>query len=195
MKKVLIGFLAIVFLLFASIIVFVLTFNVNSYKSKIEQVLFTKTGYEFNITGTMKVTRSFVPTLTVDGIEIKAPNAFAGAKPLLVAKNVQITFDLKAWLKEVVIINSIELSDVSIALQVDEKGKNNWTGGKNALTDKKNARPSLKKTLPVQGGKLQVDTVLFKNAQVHYENKQQHIDRLLQVPQWQIGRASCRERV
>ena len=91
MKKVLIGFLAIVFLLFASIIVFVLTFNVNSYKSKIEQVLFTKTGYEFNITGTMKVTRSFVPTLTVDGIEIKAPNAFAGAKPLLVAKNVQIS--------------------------------------------------------------------------------------------------------
>lgn len=186
MKKVLIGFLAIVFLLFASIIVFVLTFNVNSYKSKIEQVLFTKTGYEFNITGTMKVTRSLVPTLTVDGIEIKAPNAFAGAKPLLVAKNVQITFDLKAWLKEVVIINSIELSDVSIALQVDEKGKNNWTGGKNALTDKKNARPSLKKALPVQGGKLQVDTVLFKNAQVHYENKQQHIDKLLQVPQWQV---------
>ena len=72
MKKFIIGFFSVLLFLIVGLAVFVFTFDLNSYKSRIEKALTDLSGYNFVINGKIKATHSLEPIIVVSDVNIMA---------------------------------------------------------------------------------------------------------------------------
>ena len=173
MKKILITFLVVVLTIIIGGVTYLFTFDVNSYKGQIESVLLEKTGFPVSIKGQMQVTKSLNPTLIVHDIEIKNAAGFADV-PFMKVQKAQMSFDLVAFFKNIINIQNVELSDVTMQLMVNRKGQNNWTKivQKTKTTDdKKSSKPALSKAGAVSTvAQTTVDLVTVNNMEVLYQN-------------------------
>lgn len=172
MKKFIIGFFSVLLFLIVGLAIFVFTFDLNNYKSRIEKALTDLSGYNFVINGKIKSTRSLEPIIVVSDVNIMASSGFAG-QHLLHAKTATIRLDLKSLIKDTIVIHSFDLTDVNVDLKVDEKGNVNWLPIKKQSANA-SGRPSLKKTAPTAGTQKNVNiaSVNAIKVNVQYEDKQ-----------------------
>ena len=179
MKNIL---LTILFLFLAVVIggvVYIFTFDINSYKGRVEKFLFDSTGYSVAIQGKMSISKSLNPTLTIRDIEIK--NATGFSEPVFFkAKKAEVSFDLIAFLKDIINVEKVELSDIDIYLQVNAAGHDNWSRiprvqrVDNSKNDVK--RPTLSKAAAVTpASQAQVDLITMNSVRINYQNEQDNI--------------------
>ncbi len=185
MKKILITFLVLILAIVIGAVTYVLTFDVNSYKGQIEKALQDATGYNVVIRGDMELSKSLMPTLVINNIEVKNADGFS--KPLFFkAQKAEVSFDLVAFFKDIINVQKVVVSDVDLNLQVNEVGFQNWTRlqKKSERDDKKEvSRPSLSKAGAVTPqAQTQVALVTFSRVNVLFENAKEKIEKTIQFP-------------
>lgn len=180
--------ITIFILLFSAIIggvLYIFTFDINSYKGRIEKFLLDTTGYSISIQGKMLLSKSLNPTLTITDVEIK--NATGFSEPVfLKAKRADISFDLIPFLKNVINVQDIFLHDVDVFLQVNEAGHDNWTRiprTQRVETVKKDAkRPTLSKAAAMTpASQAQFDLITMNGLNIHYLNEQNKAKNIIFV--------------
>ena len=185
MKKILITFLVVVLTIIIGGVTYLFTFDVNSYKGQIERVLLEKTGFPVSIKGQMQVTKSLNPTLIVHDIEIKNATGFADV-PFVKVQKAQMSFDLVAFFKNIINVQNIELSDVSMQLMVNRKGQDNWSRiaqKTKTSDDKKSAKPSLSKAAAVSTvAQTQIDLITINNLDVSYQDDLNQVKDSISFP-------------
>ena len=173
MKKILITFLVLILTVIIGGVTYIFTFDVNSYKGQIEKVILEKTGLPVSIKGQMQLSKSLNPTLIIQDIEIKNAAGFPDT-PFMTVKKTELSFDLVAFFKKIISVQNIELSDVSIQLQVNRKGQDNWSRiaqKVQSAEDKKSNKPALSKAAAVSStAQTQIDLITMKNADISYQN-------------------------
>ncbi|MBE6449786.1 MAG: AsmA family protein [Alphaproteobacteria bacterium] len=181
MKKILIAFFAFLLIVLVGGVVYIFTFDVNSYKSQIERVVSEKIGMTVKVNGPMTLAKSLKPTLIAENISILNPDGFED-KNFLTAKKASFSFDLAAFFRKMINIQNVEVSDVSISLEVNPLGKNNWTMLHRAQdgSAKKSARPTLSKSSDViLLAQTQVDLISMTNVKINFidgeDSKQKEI--------------------
>ncbi|MBR1605672.1 MAG: AsmA family protein [Alphaproteobacteria bacterium] len=105
---------------------FMRNFNLNSYKSMIENQVYSMTGREFKINGNAHLGISLIPTLIVEDITL-ANAAWAEEPNMLTLKKLEIELAILPLLKKQVVINSVDLIEPKIYLEQTKEGMNNWT--------------------------------------------------------------------
>ena len=127
-------FLKLVFSLFLLVVLvgaiggwyFLKNFDLNRYKSLIEQQAYIYTGRELKINGNARLGLSFVPTVIIN--DVTFANASWASQPYMAKiDKLSIEVALKPLLKREIVINSIELDSPQIYLEKNKAGLNNWT--------------------------------------------------------------------
>ena len=187
MKKFIVGFFSILLFLVVALAIFIFTFDINTYKSKIEKALSEASGYTFVINGNVKATRSLETTVVITDVNIKASKGYEN-QSLIHAATATIELDLKSLMKDTIVIHSVELADVDVTLKVNEEGVVNWLPTNASKKGGNAARPALKKPLPKEEGKKEINiaTIKAKKVNVTYENKQANSTFAITFPQLEI---------
>lgn len=116
---------------------FMKNFNLNNYKSTIEEQVYNATGREFKISGDARLGISLIPTLIVEDITL-ANAAWAEQPEMLKLKKLEIEFAILPLLKKQIVVNSLDLIEPQIYLEQNSNGMNNWTfASKNAASYQK----------------------------------------------------------
>jgi len=187
MKKFIVIFFSIILFLVIGCAVFIFTFDINSYKSRIEKALNESTGYTFVINGQVKATRTLESIVNIEDVVIQSDQGFA-SNHLLKVKRMQLKLDLKSLMKDIVIIESIDLRDVDLNLEVNDKGQVNWSPTIKKKVTSKSKKPSLKKVTPQEQGKKQfsIATINALNVNVSYTNRLEDDSFKILLPQVSI---------
>ena len=169
MKKILITFLVLVLAVIIGGVTYIFTFDLNSYKAQIEKAISEKTGIPVSIKGQMQFSKSLNPTLVIQDMEIKNPAGFPDT-PFMTVKKTELSFDLVAFFKNIINVQNVELSDVTMQLQVNRKGQKNWIDllqSKNVAEDKKVSKPALSKAAALSPvAQMQIDLISLKSRVV-----------------------------
>ena len=185
MKKILITFLVVILTIVLGGVTYLFTFDVNSYKGQIERVLLEKTGFPVSIKGQMQVSKSLNPTLVINDIEIKNAVGFVDV-PFLKVEKAQMSFDLVAFFKNIINVQNVELSDVTMHLMVNRKGQNNWTNivqKVKTTDDKKSTKPALSKAGAVSTvAQTTVDLITVNNLEVLYQDDMKQVKNSISFP-------------
>ena len=105
---------------------FLKNFDLNRYKTLIEQQAYIYTGRELKINGNARLGISFVPTVIVN--DVTFANASWASNPYMAKiDKLSIEVALKPLLKREVVVNSIELESPHIYLEKNAAGLTNWT--------------------------------------------------------------------
>ncbi|MGN1062791.1 MAG: AsmA family protein, partial [Alphaproteobacteria bacterium] len=153
-------------LLFIAISLFLLTFDLNSYKGIITSKASEALGRTVTI-DKMSMKLSFIPTVALEGIQIDNPKEFEAKRPLLKIDSMDVTLALMPLLKGNIELKEFNLSSATLAL-VERNNQNNWTfeGGttKTAQTAQKQKTTQNEHLLD----RLRVDNISVKNLFVSY---------------------------
>lgn len=110
---------------------FVRNFDLNQYKSYVEDIVDKQLGRKLAIKGNASVGISLIPTLVVEDVELA--NAPWAAQPQMVkVQRLEIKLSLLPLLHKQVVIDNIELVRPEIYLETAADGKNNWDFGTSA---------------------------------------------------------------
>lgn len=104
---------------------FVRNFDLNSYKSMIEQQVYKATGRELKLNGDAHLAISFIPTLVVDDVTFS--NAVWAQQPYMVKlSSLKIKIAVLPLLRKEVVIKDFILLEPQIYLETDSNGISNW---------------------------------------------------------------------
>ncbi|MBO5998009.1 MAG: AsmA family protein [Alphaproteobacteria bacterium] len=183
MKNTLITIVLVLLAAIVGAILYVFTFDVNSYKGTVERYLMENTGYSVSVNGKMSLSKSLKPTLILRDVEIK--NAAGFSKPAFFkAERADISFELIPFLKHVLNVQHINLTNVNVFFQVNEAGHDNWSRiprNQRVATNKKDLkRPTLSKAAAVTPeSQAQFEMITLNDVKVHYENELEKVSNLL----------------
>ena len=105
--------------------VFVRNFDLNRYKSYIEDIVKRETGRELKINGEAELGISFVPTLVVNDVEFA--NASWAKNPQMVKlQKLEITAAILPLLKGRIVVDKLILENPEIYLETSAEGDKNW---------------------------------------------------------------------
>lgn len=105
--------------------VFVRNFDLNRYKSYIEDIVKRETGRELKINGEAELGISFVPTLVVNDVEFA--NASWAKNPQMVKlQKLEITAAILPLLKGRIVVDKLILENPEIYLETSAGGDKNW---------------------------------------------------------------------
>src|SRR5208337_1031020 len=130
-KKILFGLCGGVVALVLAVVVFALTFNVNSYRPRIEAFASGATGLDVRIEGKMGL--SFFP-LGVSAKDIHVSNK-GGDSDILSLENLKIGVELMPLLKKQLKVTNCELVKPVVSIMKDAKGKYNFEGTEKKSTE------------------------------------------------------------
>ncbi|MBP5534997.1 MAG: AsmA family protein [Alphaproteobacteria bacterium] len=182
MKNILISLLVLILAVIFGGVIYLFTFDVNTYKGSIEKFLLDHTGYAVSIQGEMSLSKSLKPNLVLRDVEIK--NAAGFSEPVFFkAKEAEVSFDLLLFLKDIIKVQRINFSDVDVFLQVNEVGHDNWSRlpktqrvGENK---KERKRPTLSKAESLSPAEqAEFDLITMRNVKISYDNKQDNINNV-----------------
>ena len=103
MKKAIKIFLGIIVVLFLGLTIFLLTFDINRYKDKIETAMTEATGYPVSI-DSVKMKLSFFPTIVAHNIVVKADSR--GSEKLAQINETDLTIALMPLIHKKIEISS-----------------------------------------------------------------------------------------
>lgn len=120
--------LGLVLILGISAYIFVRNFDLNQYKSYVEDLATKQLGRKLVINGNASVGISLLPTLVVENVELA--NASWASQPQMVkVKSLDIQLSLLPLLHKQVVIDKLVLDQPKIYLEIAKDGKANWDFG------------------------------------------------------------------
>ena len=129
MKKLLKGvFWTIILLLlivFVGGFVFIKTFDLNKYKSYVENIVYEQTGRKLLLAGDAGLKISLMPTVVLN--DVTFDNAPWAAEPKMVkAKSVEVSVSVMPLLHKEVVIDTVNLIEPEVYLAINAAGEANW---------------------------------------------------------------------
>ena len=103
-------------------------FDLNQYKSYVEDMVRRETGRQLKINGDAAVAISLVPTIVINDVELSNAD-WADMPQMFKIKQIEVKFALLPLLKKQVVIDKILLSKPQIYLQKKSDGITNWEFG------------------------------------------------------------------
>lgn len=105
--------------------IFLKKFDLNSYKTSIEKIVYEQTGRKLTINGNAHLGISLIPTLVLD--DISFANAAWGQQPqMLELESLQVQIAVMPLLQKEIVINGINLIAPKIYLEKSAAGPVNW---------------------------------------------------------------------
>lgn len=140
MKKLLKGvFWTIILLLlivFVGGFVFIKTFDLNKYKSYVENIVYEQTGRKLLLAGDAGLKISLMPTVVLN--DVAFDNAPWAAEPKMVkAKSVEVAVSVMPLLHKEVVIDTVNLIEPEVYLAINAAGEANWEFSKPQTADEK----------------------------------------------------------
>lgn len=140
MKKILkwsfITLFAVSFVGIVGCSVFIYRFDLNTYKLRIEKMVFDRTGRKLSL-GDIRLKMSWSPTLRIKRISF-ADVDHGGEKAMITAKEAEVSVAIMPLFDKIVAVDNITLIQPEIYLSVNEEGGKNWVFEKAASeTEKK----------------------------------------------------------
>ena len=135
--------------IFALVLIAILSFDWNMLKPYVERQVTEKTGREFLIKGNLDISLSLNPRISAEGLSLA--NADWGTEqPMLGINKIAFRISLLDLLKGDIVLPEISISQPKILLEKNEDGRRNWELKK---TDKETELPKIGK-LNIDQGKL-----------------------------------------
>ena len=106
-------------------IIFIRSFDINSYKPMAEKAVTDVLGREFKINGDIKMALALSPTIVVEDVTL-ANAHFGTAKDMASLKRLAVKFALADILKGTVKVDNIEADNLFLLLETDRKRNPNW---------------------------------------------------------------------
>lgn len=128
MKVIKYSFVSISILLLIAIvaaIIFLRSFDINSYKPLIEKSVTDTLGREFKINGEIKMAIALSPTIVIENISL-ANMPSGTVKDMASLKKIELKFSLLDLLKGIVKLDNIEADSLFLMLETDRKQNPNW---------------------------------------------------------------------
>ena len=151
--------------------VFVRNFDLNRYKSYIEDIVRRETGRELKINGEASLGISFVPTLVVNDVEF-ANAPWASNEQMVKLQKLEITAAILPLLKGKIVVDKLILENPEIYLETNIDGEQNWVfmpvNNANDNKEQKNEQPKVKDATPVLAAGLIAKQVELTNGVVVY---------------------------
>lgn len=173
-KITLTSILFLVLLIVIGAIVFIKTFDLNSYKSQIEKLAYSQTGRKLSLSGEAGLKISLMPTIVLN--DVSFANADWAENPNMVTvKNIEVSFDILPLLKKELVINTVNLINPEINLAVNANGIPNWnmttekTDSQSKSVDNKTADSAV--AAPLLAGFV-AKNFNIENAEVTYQDLQ-----------------------
>lgn len=175
---------AVVAIFVIGAVYFTLFFDVNNFREDIAEGIAKKTGRELNIEGDMSL--SLFPWFAIDVGRTTLGNAPGfGDKPFAQFDRAKLSVRLLPMLlRREVAINTAELDALTLNLQVDKRGRNNWD---DLLTGE---AAEAEETPAASGAAFEVSGVDVSNTTITYEDKQSGDTFVLSDMSMQLGRVS-----
>lgn len=167
MKKFILIFLLVIVGLFLVSGIYLLTFDVNSYKGTIEKMATEAIGRPVSIQGKMSLDKSFRPTLVLNDVVIDNDEKFKNPT-FATIKQAKVHVNLQALFQDIFQVEEIFIEGAKVYLEVNEKNQNNWTFETTAPASEQPAtRPTLSKKV-TKDIKPQIDTIGLSDVTISY---------------------------
>lgn len=124
MKKAIKIILGVFITVFVGLTIFLLTFDINSYKGKIEAAASEAIGHPVSI-GSLQMKLSFFPTIVANNIVLKTNGDITADKPLAQIDKVDLKTALMPLLHKKIEISSFRINKIDLYL-VQQQGKSNF---------------------------------------------------------------------
>jgi len=176
MKRIILIVLSLILFLLVGTVLYVLTFDINSYKGRIEQKLSEALGKQVFVRGKISMHKSFTPVVYLSDIEIESPRDFE--QPLLMkVKQLGFSLNLVPLFQKRLEVTDVNLDDVSLFLEVNKDGEKNWAvKKKEEVVVEKASRPlPIRPQTSVEEDEevvIKVDRINLNRVNVSYEDFQ-----------------------
>ena len=104
---------------------FLKNFDLNKYKSHIENIVYEQTGRKLTIAGEANIGISLIPTIVINDVSYANPE-WAKNPQMVEVGSVKVSFSLIPLLSKQIVIDRILLSEPKIFLETSKDGKNSW---------------------------------------------------------------------
>ena len=128
MKTFLKVFLGIFALLIFGVLIFIFTFDLNSYKGMISEKVSAALGRPVTI-GSLDMKLSMVPTIRIRDVRVENTDSFSSDEPLMWISTGDVIVSLAPLLSKRIEIQSIDLGKTTLNL-AQHGTKKNWTFSK-----------------------------------------------------------------
>ena len=105
--------------------VFVRNFDLNRYKSYIEDAVFNATGRTLNMAGDAHIVISLVPTVAINNVSLSNPS-WAQNSNMVELDKLEIKFAVLPLLKKQIVIDKLILHGTKVYLEKSDTGESNW---------------------------------------------------------------------
>lgn len=187
MKKLLIGFAAVIVLIIVAALVAPFFIPVDTYKAKVVALVKEQTGRDLRIDG--KVSFSLLPSIALEANDVALSNAPGASSPSMVRlKTLDVKLKLLPLLHGAIEIDQFKLVEPAIDLEVDRQGRPNWVFSAPAQSA---PRPAAAPTQPASGGggipAISLGDVSIVNGQASYLDQRSGEKRLLSAINMQLS--------
>ena len=125
MKKFLLFLLGLIVLLVIGVTVFLLTFDLNSYRNMIEEKLSLALGRSVTI-GRLEMKLSLIPTVKINDIQVGNPDRFVSDEKFLKINSAEATLAVAPLFSKRIEIQTIRTDHIDVSF-VKHRGQGNWT--------------------------------------------------------------------
>ena len=160
MKKFLLFLLGLIVLLAIGVTVFLLTFDLNSYRGMIEEKLSLTLGRTVTI-GKLEMKLSLIPTVKINDIKISNPDRFGSDEAFLKIDSADATLAIVPLFSKRIEVQSVRADNITVSL-AKRRSQNNWT-----FETKKEAR---EKSASDSAWETRVDSIMAQNIALTYQD-------------------------
>ncbi|MCB1757431.1 MAG: AsmA family protein [Gammaproteobacteria bacterium] len=195
LKRLIIGLVALVVVLFVVLAIFISTLDLNTYKEQIQKITRDQTGRDLLIEGELNA--SFFPWVGISTGKVELANAEGfGERPFARIDAADVKVEVLPLLRRQINVKSVELSGLTLDLQRAADGHTNWDDLMQASAT--TATTTDNQTTEVEGGApaiaaLAVGGVSVKNANISWIDKQAGSDAQLSNFNLQTGAIALAE--
>ncbi len=181
LKRLIIGLIVLVVVVFVVLAVFLSTLDLNAYKEQIQDLTKEQTGRELVISGELGA--KFFPWIGISIGELELSNAEGfGDRPFARIDKANVSIEVLPLLRKQINVDSVELSGLMLDLQRAADGSTNWDDLTQASAT--TSTTTNDETTEVEGGApaiaaLAVGGISFKNANISWLDKQGGMDAQL----------------
>ncbi|MDY6407351.1 MAG: AsmA family protein [Pseudomonadota bacterium] len=171
MKKFLLFLLGLIVLMVIAITIFLLTFDLNSYREYITGKMSEVLGRPVTI-GHMEMKISMIPTIKINDIRVSNPEQFAGQDPLLAINSAEATMAIAPLFSKRIEIQNVKANTIQVNL-IKKGSRDNWTIESKTAPQKKGEVSGVKSDWQTR-----VDSISAQSIQVAFyqEDKKYQID-------------------
>lgn len=174
LKRLVLGLVALLLVLFLVLAIFISTLDLNSYKEEIQKATHDQTGRDLTINGELDA--SFFPWFGISIGQVELSNAAGfGSKPFAKMDAANVKVEVLPLLRSQINVQSVELDGLSLDLQRAADGSTNWddlmqasvstsTTSDNQITEVEGGAPAI--------AALAVGGISIKNANVSWVDMQ-----------------------